>query len=116
MGHEERGVDAAGGGASPGAVGSGVPRQHIEATVAGIWAKMLGVEVVGLHDNFLLLGGESLLATQVASEIREQLGCDVPIRSIFVSTVAEVAGEIEALLAGSAGGQPAVDGAASATS
>jgi acyl carrier protein len=72
-------------------------RRELEATIARIWAEILGVDQVGLHDNFLLLGGESLLATQVVSEIRHQLGCEIPIRSIFVGTVAEVAAEIGAI-------------------
>jgi acyl carrier protein len=82
-------------------------RQDIEETVAGIWAEVLGIDHVGLHDNFLLLGGESLLATQVASEIRSRLGCDVSIRSIFVGTIAEVAAEISASIS-----KPGVQGAA----
>lgn len=67
---------------------------EIETTVARIWAEILGLDHVGLHDNFLLLGGESLLATQIVAEIHAQLGCKVSIRSIFVGTVAEVAAEI----------------------
>jgi acyl carrier protein len=69
---------------------------ELEATIAGIWAEVLGIDRVGLNDNFLLLGGESLLATQVVSEIRARLGCEVSIRSIFVGTVAEVAAEVRA--------------------
>jgi acyl carrier protein len=74
------------------------PRE-LEAAVAEIWAEILGVDEVGLHDNFLLLGGESLLATQVVSQIRSKLGCEISIRSIFVGTVAEVAAEIGTLRA-----------------
>jgi acyl carrier protein len=73
---------------------SGTP---IEETVAAIWAQVLGVERVEPHDNFLLLGGESLLATQVASMIRETFNCDISMRSILVGTVADVAAEISAV-------------------
>jgi acyl carrier protein len=82
------------------------PRQNVEQTVARIWAEILGLDHVGLHDNFLLLGGESLLATQVVSEIRARLGCDIPIRSIFVSTVAQIAAEIAER---NTGGEPHAD-------
>jgi hypothetical protein len=69
---------------------------ELETSIARIWADVLGLDSVGLHDNFLLLGGESLLATQAMSEIRMRLGYEVSIRSIFVGTVAEVAAEIAA--------------------
>lgn len=75
-------------------------RPDLEAAIARIWADVLGVDEVGLHDNFLLMGGESLLATQVVSEMRSRLGCEVSIRSIFVGTVAEVAAEIAAAASG----------------
>ena len=65
--------------------------------VAQIWAAVLGLEHVGLHDSFLSLGGESLLATQVASQIFHQLQVEVSIRSILVGTVAEVAAELARL-------------------
>ena len=71
----------------------------LEAAVARIWAEVLGVDHVALHDNFLLLGGESLLATQVVSQIRARLGCNISIRSVFVGTVAEVAAELAAMIA-----------------
>jgi hypothetical protein len=68
----------------------------IEKKVAAIWAQVLGLEHVEPHDNFLLLGGESLLATQVASLIRATFNCDISMRSILVGTVSEVAAEISA--------------------
>jgi hypothetical protein len=71
-------------------------RAVIETAVADIWRDLLEVDQVGAEDNFLLLGGESLLATQAAARLHDQFGCDVSIRSIFVRTVAEVAAEIHA--------------------
>jgi hypothetical protein len=110
---EERTADALTSGPVADVGRASIPRHQIETAVTRMWAKMLGVDDVGLHDNFLLLGGESLLATQVVSEIRDQLGCDVPIRSIFVSTVAEIAAEIETILS-SAGDTESCAGARSA--
>jgi amino acid adenylation domain-containing protein len=59
------------------------PQTPIEETVAGIWAEVLKVERVGIHDNFFALGGHSLLATQVISRIRTICQVDLPLRSLF---------------------------------
>jgi acyl carrier protein len=72
------------------------PRTPIEQAVAGIWARTLGVERVGAHDDFHELGGHSLLATQLISRIRESFGVELPIADLFESpTVAGLAGRIE---------------------
>jgi hypothetical protein len=52
------------------------------------------MERVGIHDNFILLGGESLLAAQAAWRIRDRFGCEVTLRSILAGTVADIAAEI----------------------
>ena len=70
------------------------PRTPVEAAISEIWAELLGLPRVGIHENFLLLGGESLLAMQAASRIRKKFQYEISIRSIFVKTVAEVAAEI----------------------
>ncbi|MGE9835755.1 amino acid adenylation domain-containing protein, partial [Pseudomonas sp. UM16] len=59
------------------------PRSVLEQQVAAIWQDVLHVERVGLADNFFELGGHSLLATQVRSRIRQQLGIDVALRTLF---------------------------------
>jgi amino acid adenylation domain-containing protein len=68
------------------------PRTDLEAQIARIWAGVLGVEQLGVHDDFFALGGHSLLATQVVSRLRESFGLDVPLRRIFdAPTVAQLA-------------------------
>jgi len=68
------------------------PTTPIETSLAEIWAEVLRVERVGINDNFFEIGGHSLLATQVISRIRERLGADLPLRSVFESpTVSELA-------------------------
>ena len=68
------------------------PSNAIEEILAGIWAKILHLQRVGIHDNFFDLGGHSLLATQVISRIREAFAIELPIRCLFESpSVAQLA-------------------------
>ncbi|MEU7864914.1 condensation domain-containing protein, partial [Nonomuraea sp. NPDC049141] len=59
------------------------PVTTTEHLLAGIWADLLGVDQVGVRDNFFDLGGHSLLATQVASRVRAVLGVDLPLAALF---------------------------------
>jgi acyl carrier protein len=68
------------------------PRTEEEEVLAAIWAEVLGVERVGVFDNFFALGGHSLLATQVVSRVREVFQLEIRIRSLFeMTTVASLA-------------------------
>jgi amino acid adenylation domain-containing protein len=73
------------------------PRTQAEKELAAMFADVLGVTQVGLHDNFFDLGGHSLLATQLLSRMRETFaGKEITLRHIFESpTVAGLAREIE---------------------
>ena len=60
------------------------PTSDVEAQIAAIWARVLGVAKVGAKDNFFALGGHSLLAVQVHREIRDSLGAaKLSITDIF---------------------------------
>jgi amino acid adenylation domain-containing protein len=59
------------------------PQTEMERRVALIWQQVLGVEKVGIHDNFFDLGGHSLLIVRVHNRLRETLGREIPIVELF---------------------------------
>ncbi|WP_447034615.1 non-ribosomal peptide synthase/polyketide synthase [Streptomyces sp. DSM 118878] len=59
------------------------PRTPTEETLARLFAEVLGVERVGLDDDFFLLGGHSLLATRLIGRIRGRMSVEVHIRLLF---------------------------------
>jgi len=74
------------------------PRTPTEEIVAALWAEVLRLDRVGVHDNFFEQGGHSLSATQVVARIRESLAVDLPLRALFEApTVAGQAERIEEL-------------------
>ena len=68
------------------------PQTPTQASLAAIWAEVLGVERVGIHDDFFDLGGHSLLATQLIAKIRATFPVDLPLRTLFETpTIAALA-------------------------
>jgi len=65
------------------------PRNGIEKTIAGIWTKLLNIEKIGTSDNFFLLGGDSITAVRLVSEIKAYFGVELPLPSIFRSPTIE---------------------------
>ncbi|AQA24418.1 D-alanine--poly(phosphoribitol) ligase, subunit 1 [Rhodococcus sp. MTM3W5.2] len=83
------------------------PSTPAEEIVAGVFAEVLGLERVGLDDDFFDLGGNSLIAAQVVARIGSALDTRVPVRTLFeASTVAALAVVVSGL-AGS-GARPAL--------
>ncbi len=74
------------------AAGYVAPRTTTEAQLASLWAQTLGVEQVGVYDNFFALGGHSLLATQLLARLFETCQVRLPLRAIFEApTIAALA-------------------------
>ncbi|WP_256980998.1 MULTISPECIES: non-ribosomal peptide synthase/polyketide synthase [unclassified Rhodococcus (in: high G+C Gram-positive bacteria)] len=76
------------------------PTNDIERTVAEVFAQVLGVERVGLDDDFFELGGNSLIATQLVSRLGVAMDTRIAVRELFdTSTVADLAARLGTLVA-----------------
>ena len=72
------------------------PDSEIEHQLCEVWADLLGIEPVGVHDHFLELGGHSLLGARLAARVQTSFGIELPLPVMFESpTVAELAVAIE---------------------
>jgi non-ribosomal peptide synthetase component F/acyl carrier protein len=68
------------------------PETDIQRKLVAILEKTLGLERVGIHDDFFRIGGHSLLATQVVAQISHELAIELPLRRLFeMPTVAQLA-------------------------
>jgi amino acid adenylation domain-containing protein len=84
------------------------PGSPMEEAVAAIWSQVLGVEQVGVEEDFFALGGHSLLATQVVAQVRSDFAVDLPLHSLFTyPTVASLTGEIVRMMGDSEGEETA---------
>jgi len=80
---------------------AGTPLQDV---LCGIWAEVLCLERVGIHDNFFDLGGHSLLATRLVSKIRHVFQIEMPLRTLFDwPTVAGLSSHLEQALRAQSG-------------
>jgi amino acid adenylation domain-containing protein len=74
------------------------PRTETEKTLAVIWAQVLGLEQVGVEENFFALGGHSLLAMQIVSRVRQACNLELPLRELFIAPkISALAMRIETL-------------------
>jgi amino acid adenylation domain-containing protein len=74
------------------------PRTPLEKVLARIWMDILGISDVGVLDSFFDLGGHSLAATRVVTQIQDVFPLEVPLRTLFEApTLAELAARLEDL-------------------
>ena len=59
------------------------PRDEIEIAIAEIWQQILGIDLVGIHDDFFELGGHSLSAIQIITTLKKTYAIDVPVKTLF---------------------------------
>ncbi|HEV7587201.1 MAG TPA: beta-ketoacyl synthase N-terminal-like domain-containing protein [Longimicrobium sp.] len=72
------------------------PTTESEELVATMWQELLGIDRIGIHDDFFGLGGHSLLATQIISRTRDQFGLELPLKAVFEApTIARFAALVE---------------------
>lgn len=75
------------------------PTTAIEESLCGLWASFIGLDKVGVHDNFFALGGQSLIAMQIVFKIQETFGIELALEDFLeAETLADQAEQLELLL------------------
>jgi amino acid adenylation domain-containing protein len=87
------------------------PRTPLESELAALFAELLGLPApVGVLDNFFSLGGHSLTATRLMTQVRIDYGVELPVRVLFTDpTVAGLAAAVEAARTQPSGRRPVVE-------
>jgi len=68
------------------------PRNRLEETLVALWVQVLGISRIGIHDDFIALGGDSILGTQLLSRVRDLFDIEYPLVEFFdTPTVARMA-------------------------
>jgi acyl carrier protein len=71
----------------------GAPRTTLQEVLSKVWAESLGIEKVGIEDDFFELGGASVVATQIVSRLRQMFQMDLPAILLFdTPTIEKLAG------------------------
>jgi amino acid adenylation domain-containing protein len=76
------------------------PRTQIEASIAQVWQKALGVGAISIHDNFFDLGGDSLLLMRVISQMEQTIGTRVDPGEVIFQTLEQLAATCDRRLRG----------------
>lgn len=72
------------------------PTNELEECLVDIWRELLGMNEVGIHDNFFDLGGDSLLATQIPAKLRAKLNLGIELGTIFQApTIAQISEHLQ---------------------
>jgi acyl carrier protein len=73
------------------------PRTPLEEAIVAAFSEVLGINSIGITDNFFDLGGHSILATRVVARLRQALDFEVPIKSLFLAPTAASLAELLAI-------------------
>ncbi|MEO1375652.1 MAG: SDR family NAD(P)-dependent oxidoreductase, partial [Cyanobacteria bacterium J06635_10] len=65
------------------------PRTPVELVVANLWQQLLGIERVGIYDNYFELGGHSLIAVRLMAQIQRKCGQNLPLATLFQAPTVE---------------------------
>ena len=72
---------------------TGAPQTTLQQVLSKVWAESLGIEKVGIEDDFFELGGASVVATQIVSRLRQMFQMDLPAILLFdTPTIEKLAG------------------------
>ncbi|NJO96807.1 MAG: hypothetical protein HC764_12895 [Pleurocapsa sp. CRU_1_2] len=72
------------------------PKNEVEKKIADIWQQLLGIETVGIYDNFFDLGGDSLVGIRLISRLKQEWEVEIAINYLFESPyVSELALVVE---------------------
>jgi aspartate racemase len=82
------------------------PRTRLESAIARVWREALGVDQVGVYDNFFDLGGHSLMAVQVIYRLEAELGIQFGPRDLIFQTLGQLASSAEMRMHPSQPSQP----------
>ncbi|TWU31520.1 amino acid adenylation domain-containing protein [Novipirellula artificiosorum] len=76
-----------------------MPRDDLERRLVDLWQDVLNVPEIGIHEDFFLLGGSSLLVTRLVAKLTTEMKIELPVRDFFANpTVATLAGHLRRLL------------------
>ncbi|NEB76150.1 hypothetical protein G3I40_13105, partial [Streptomyces sp. SID14478] len=75
------------------ATGYVAPRDDTERIITRMWQEALGLDRIGVHDDFFSLGGHSLLAVQIVGRIQEAFGCELPLGVLLRAPTIAAVGE-----------------------
>jgi len=82
------------------------PRTHTEKSLAKLWSEVLNIKKISVQDNFFDLGGHSLSAIQITSQMQKKLNVNIPLQTFFdYPTIAGLSNKVEAELFKSTSGK-----------
>lgn len=75
------------------------PRTETEAVIAGIWQRALGLDRIGIRDDFFALGGDSIFAAQIIIQVQKRFGITIDAQAMFEKlTIEAMANMVEQLI------------------